>query len=174
MVTKQKKELIVAELADKFKRASGFYIVDFMGMKVSESIRLRREFRKKGVEFRVGKNTLVLRALKSVADYNIPENVFTGATAVVFGYDDAVCAAKIIKEYYDKYKKPTLKAAVLDGVFFDGTKLNVLASLPTKQDIMSSIVGSLHAPVSGIVGSINAVMRDLASLVEEVAKKKAS
>jgi large subunit ribosomal protein L10 len=174
MVTKQKKQEIVLDLVDKFKRASGFYLVDFMGMKVSDSIRLRREFKKIGIEFRVAKNTLVQKALAEVADYKIPDKVFTGATAVIFGYDDAVIAAKVIKESFDKRKMPILKAAVLDGVFYDGSKLNTLASLPTKKDIYAGIVGSLQSPISGIVGSINAVMRDLASLVEEVAKSKAS
>jgi large subunit ribosomal protein L10 len=63
---------------------------------------------------------------------------------------------------------------LLEGQYFDGTKLKELAALPGKKEMMSAIVGSLHAPISGIVGSINAVMRDLASIIEEVAKKKAS
>jgi large subunit ribosomal protein L10 len=75
---------------------------------------------------------------------------------------------------FDKSQKPRLKAAVIEGVFYDGSQLKTIAALPSKPDIISGIIGSLHSPISGIVGSINAVMRDVAYLVEEVAKKQAS
>jgi ribosomal protein L10 len=57
---------------------------------------------------------------------------------------------------------------------FDGSQLKTVSELPTREDLIAGIVGSLHAPISGIVGGINAVMRDVAALVEEVAKKKAA
>jgi large subunit ribosomal protein L10 len=72
----------------------------------------------------------------------------------------------------DKGAKPKLKVALIENVTYDKSKLNELASLPTKPEIISSIIGSLHAPISGIVNSINAVIRDLASIIEEVAKTK--
>ncbi|TAL67913.1 MAG: 50S ribosomal protein L10 [Bacteroidetes bacterium] len=174
MITKQRKQEIVSELTDKFRNASGFYLVDFVGMNVEESIKIRREFKKMNVDYLVAKNTLVLRALNEVGDFNIPSDIFIGQTAIIFSYSDAVSPAKTLKEHIDKFNKPVFKGAYIEGQFFDGKQLKTVASLPTKQDIMASIVGSLHAPISGIVGSINAVMRDLASIIEEVAKKQAA
>jgi large subunit ribosomal protein L10 len=174
MITKQRKQEIVSELVEKFSKANGFYLVDFVGMKVVDSIRIRREFKKLSVDYRVAKNTLIQRALKDVGDYQIPLEIFTGQTAIIFAYDDPVTPAKTLKEQIDKFNKPIFKGAYIDGQFFDDKKLKTVASLPTKQDMMASIVGSLHAPISGIVGSINAVMRDLASVIEEVAKKQAA
>lgn len=175
MVTLKKKQEIVADLADRFKRASGYYLVDFSAMTVLAAIRFRRELKKTGVEYRVAKNTLIKRAIKdSGIEEVIPSKNFFGASGVVFAYSDPVAPAKIIKEQFDKFEKPKLKAAVIEGVYYDGTQLKTLASLPSKPDIISGIIGSIHAPISGIVGSINAVMRDLAYVVEEVAKKKAS
>lgn len=174
MITKQRKQLIVTDLAEKFSKSSGFYLVDFVGMNVADSIKIRRVFKKMNVDYRVAKNTLVLRALKEVGDYQLPSDIFTGQTAIIFSYDDPVSPAKTLKEIIDKSNKPVFKGAYIDGQFFDSKQLKTVASLPTKQDIMASIVGSLHAPISGIVGSINAVMRDLASVIEEVAKKQAA
>jgi len=174
MITIKQKREIVAGLIDKFKRANGFYLVDFMGMTVEASIRFRRELRKQGIEYRVAKNTLIKRALGEVGDFGIPEVKFTKSTGVVFGYNDPVAPVKVIKEISDKYEHPRLKAAIIEGQFYDGSDIKKLASLPSKPELIAGILGSLDAPISGIVGAINAVMRDVASLVEEVAKKKAS
>lgn len=173
MVTIKKKEEIVQALVEKFQKASGYYIVNFSGMTVADSIRVRRELKKQEVDYKVAKNTLIYRALKELnLENQIPESILKGPSAVVFGYDDPISPAKTIKEQFEKFQKPALKGAVIEGQYFDGSKLKELASLPNKQDMMAAIVGSLHAPISGIVGSINAVMRDVASLVEEVAKKQ--
>ena len=174
MITKQRKQEIISGLTEKFRKASGFYLVDFVGMNVEESIKIRRQFKKMNVDYLVAKNTLILRAIKEVGDYKLPEDIFKGQTAIIFSYSDPVSPAKTLKEHIDKNNKPVFKGAYIDGQFFDGKQLKTVASLPTKQDMMASIVGSLHAPISGIVGSLNAVMRDLASVIEEVAKKQAA
>ena len=90
------------------------------------------------------------------------------------GYADPIAPAKIIREFSEKNNKLQLKAAVIEGQVFDGSQLKQISELPTREDIVAAILGSLNSPISGIVGSINAVMRDVASLVEEVAKKKAA
>ncbi|MFA6570961.1 MAG: 50S ribosomal protein L10 [Bacteroidota bacterium] len=175
MITKAKKKLIQADLVEKFKRVSGFYVVDFKKMKVSDMLRLRRELRKSGVEMKVAKNTLIDRAMKEVGGFpELPDSVLQGESGIIFGYSDPVAPAKILKEQVEKFDKPQLKGAVLDGQFFEGKRLKQLANLPTKKEVYASIVGSLEAPASGIVGSINAVIRDLSSLIEEVAKQKAA
>lgn len=175
MITKKQKQEIVADLIEKLQKVNGIYLVDFIGMSVEDAIRFRRAMKELGVDYKVAKNTLIIRAMKEVGGFeNIPEDKLTGPTGIIFGYDDPVKPAKVIKEQFDKHNLPALKAALLEGQFFDGSQLKELAALPSKDDMMASIVGSLHAPISGIVGAINAVMRDVAYLVEEVAKKQAS
>jgi len=174
MITKQKKQDIVSGLIEKLRDVQGVYILDFTGLTVFEAIKLRRALKQINVKYVVAKNSLIKRALSDNPDLKIPDNIFIGPTGLVLSYDDPVAPAKIIKDIFEKDKKPILKGAVLDKQFFDGSKLKELASLPGKKEMMASIVGSLHAPISGIVGSINAVMRDVAYLVEEVTKKKAS
>ena len=172
MVTKQKKRKIVEELIEKIKVTNGLYIYDFKSMNVVDTIDLRRKFKEKGIDVRVAKNTLIKIALNHIGGYNIPDKNFFGQSALAFGDKDPIAPAKILKQYTEKRETPKLKAAVIEGVFYDGSRLKEIAELPTREDLISSIIGSIHAPISGIVGSINAVMRDVAYLVEEVAKSK--
>jgi large subunit ribosomal protein L10 len=174
MVTIEQKKQIVAELVEKFNATDSFYLVDFTGMTVAQSIAFRRELKKQGIAFKVAKNTLIARALTDTGKMNISENVLKGQTAIIFPGEDSVAPAKMIKQQFDKIQKPVFKGAVLEGVFYDGSQLNLLASLPGKKELIASILGSLNSPVSGIVGAINAVIRDLASVIEEVAKQKAA
>lgn len=123
---------------------------------------------------KVAKNTLLLRALAEVGEVEIEESKLFGQTAVIFGSKDSIAPAKIIRKHFEKGEKPKLKLAVVEGQVFDGSQLKAVSELPTREDMIASIVGSIHAPISGIHGAINAVMRDVAMLVEEVAKKKAA
>jgi large subunit ribosomal protein L10 len=172
MVTKEKKREIVAGLLRKLENATSLYLVDAEGMTVAQSGELRREFRKINAELKLAKNTLIRRALQDDGKFDVPASTLRGSTALVFAYDDPIAPAKLIRKYFEKDKRPALKLAIIEGQAFDGSQLKAVSELPTREDMIAAIVGSLHAPISGIVGSINAVMRDVASLVEEVAKKQ--
>jgi large subunit ribosomal protein L10 len=172
MVTLEQKKIIVEELVDKFKKAQGVYFVNFQTMTVAEVQDFRKAVKEKELEYKVAKNTLIKRAMNEVGGYEIPDEMLFGATGVVFTYDDPTTPAKIIKKFVDDIKKPEFKGAQLDGQLFNNTQLKTVADLPSKEDMFAAIVGSVGAPASGIVGSIAALMRDIASMVEEVAKKK--
>ena len=171
MITKQTKVQLVAELVELLKGATGVYVVDFTTMSVAETNIFRSAIRDKELTYKVAKNTLLKRAFAEVGINNVPDANMFGQSGLVLCYDDPTVAAKVIKQVSEKSNKPRLKAAVLDGQFFDGSELQTLAKLPSKADMIAGIIGSIAAPASGIVGAINAVMRDLASVIEEVAKK---
>lgn len=172
MITKKQKQVIVEVLKEKFQNASSIFLVNFNKMTVDEAITLRRAFREKGVDFMVAKNTLIKRALQETDKFEVPDEILKLQTAIAFGYEDSVAPGKIIKNIYDKIDKPKFKGAIIEGLFFGEKDLNKVASLPSREDMIAAIVGSLNAPASGIVGSISAVIRDLASVIEEVAKKQ--
>ncbi len=172
MVSKEQKKVMVADLVEKLGRSGGVYLVDFTGVTAPESIAFRRQFRDANAELKVAKNTLLKRAIAEVGTFELPDDKYIGQTAVAFGYDDPVAPARVIKKIVGDTKKLDLKAAVVDGQVFDGSQLKQVASLPTREDLIAGILGSLNAPASGIVGAINAVMRDLASVIEESAKAR--
>ncbi len=178
-MNKQDKEQEVLEIKEKLDKASSIYLTDFSGLTVEETNLLRDDFFNAKVDYKVLKNTLVKKALaqpggKFSAQAEQITEYLKGPTGVVFTYDDPVAPAKIIKKFFDKGEKPKLKMALVENQMYDGKQLGTLASLPSKPEIIASIVGSLHSPISGIVGSLNAVLRDLASVIEEVAKQKAA
>ncbi len=178
-MNKHDKEQSVLEIKEKLNKASSIYLTDFSGLTVAQTNELRDDLFNAKVEYKVFKNTLVKKALEQTdGKFNTQSekiNEFLkGQTGIIFAFDDPVTPAKIIKKFYDKGEKPKLKLALVENIAYVSKQLNILAALPTKPEIISSIIGSLHSPISGIVGAINAVLRDLASVVEEVAKKNAN
>ncbi|MFM7774218.1 MAG: 50S ribosomal protein L10 [Candidatus Kapaibacterium sp.] len=175
MVTKEQKTAIVAELGEKIRSASALYFVDFAHMTVDQDWALRKELKAKGIEYRVAKNTFILRALKDIGGPEITAKELFGQTAVIFAKEnDPITPAKILRDFSAKSEKPRLKVAVVENIVYPGTQLKTIADFPTREEIIAGILGSIDAPISGIVGSINAVMRDLASVIEEVGRKKAA
>lgn len=177
-MNKEQKAESVREIKELLESSEALYFTDFAGLTVEEVNELRKEFYKSEVRYKVVKNTLTARALRETDKYSshIEKLIETlnGPTGIVFASKDPVAPAKILKKFADKIEKPKLKIAIVENEVYDSKKLNTLASLPTKEEVIAGILGSLNSPASGIVGSINAVMRDLFSVIEEVAKKKAA
>jgi len=171
---RSEKEAIIAEVAEKAARAVAMYFADFSKLTVAEETELRREFRKSGVEYNVVKNTLARKALQQLTGYDRVYDKLVGPTGIAFSYDDPSAPAKIIKKYSEKLGKFKLKAAVIEKQVYDATRLNELANMPSRKDIVAAILGSLQAPASGIVGAINAVARDLVYVLDAIEKKKAA
>lgn len=175
MVTKEQKQAVVAKLVEQIQGASSLYFVDFTRMTVAEDQAFRAEIREKGATMSVAKNTLIARALTEAGEkFDMGVAKFKGQTAIIFGAADPVGPAKVIRKHFDKTERPSLKKAWIDGQVFEGSELKRVSELPTREDLIANIIGSIHAPASGIHGAISAVMRDVASLVEEVAKKQAA
>lgn len=174
MTAIEKKKQQLEDLMNHLEGASGIYLLNFVTMTVAEDFEFRNDIKAAGCKYKVFKNTLIKRALDATEGIEIPEEFLKGQSGLVFAYDDPTVPAKIIKKRFDDKKKPALKAACLDGQVFGGDQLDVVASLPSKEDMFASIVGSINAPASGIHGVINGLMRDIASMIEEVGKKNAA
>jgi large subunit ribosomal protein L10 len=172
-MTRDEKTQAIAELTEIISGASSIYFTDYKGLTVAQATELRNNFRKEGVQYKVAKNTLIRRAL---ADKGISGDQYdatlTGQTALAFGFEDPAAPARVLKEFIGKNEKLQFKLAWLDGSIFDAKQLNTLAALPTKKDLMASIVGSLQAPMSGIVGVLGALQRDLVYLMDAIEKQK--
>lgn len=178
-MNKQDKEQSVLEIKEKLDKATSLYLADFSGLTVEETNLLRDDFFEAKVDYKVLKNTLVKKALAQSegvfkGQTDTISEYLKGPTGVVFAYDDPIAPAKILKKFFDKGEKPKLKMAVVESQVYDSKNLNELASLQSKPELIAAIMGSLQSPVSGLVGTLNAVIRDLASVIEEAAKKKAA
>jgi large subunit ribosomal protein L10 len=109
-----------------------------------------------------------------VTGYDRVYDRLVGPTGVAISYDDPVSPAKIIKKFSDKHSKLSLKVCVIEREVFDGGRLAEIATIPTRTDMMASILGSIQAPMAGVPSVLNAVLRDLVSVVDELGKKKAA
>ncbi|RPH34700.1 50S ribosomal protein L10, partial [bacterium] len=124
--------------------------------------------------YRVVKNTLIQKALESATGYDKVFSSLAGPTGVAFAFDDPVAPAKIIQKFSEKHKKLSLKTCVIEKQVYEGSRLGELAKLPTRPEIMASVLGSIQSPLAAVPTILNAVLRDLASLVDEIGKKKAA
>ena len=153
----------VDEVREKIEKAQSIIMFDYRGLTVSEVTELRSNMRKAGVEYVVLKNSIVERAAKAA---NIDDSVLEmlkGPSAFAFGYDDAVAPAKILKEAIKKYKKCSLKGGIVDGAVMSAADVEKLADLPSREQLLSRMLGSLLSPISG-----------LACVLDQIAKKKAA
>jgi large subunit ribosomal protein L10 len=173
-MNKAQKAEIVEEIKQNLQNSTAVYLVDYRGINVADINQLRREFRKEGVKYKVYKNTLFARAIDEVGGYDKLKDLLVGMTGVVFAEENYVAPAKIIQKYFKETEKLALKGCYIESEFYDGSSLETLASMPTKEEVMAGIVGSIASPASGIVGALNAVVRDIVSLVDEISKQKAA
>ena len=159
-------------IKEKFQNAKSVVFVKSSGLTVAEDTELRNEFRKKNVEYRVYKNTLIRYALHDLGITAFDDDL-NGPTSVAFG-DDETSASKIVMEAAKKYDtKFEVKAAYVEGNKVDAKGVKELASMPTKEELIAKMLGSLQSPISKFVGVLSAMPRGLVVALNAIAEKKA-
>ncbi len=171
---KEEKGEIIEQIKELVDKSSCMFLVDYRGVNVADINKLRSDFRKEGITYKVFKNTLFKKVIEQKGGFEKFNSQLVGMIGVAFTGENFVSAAKTIKKYYDEKQKLAFKGCYIDSTFYGPDQLNTIASMPTKEEILGGIVGSIAAPASGIVGAINAVIRDLVSVIDEVGKKKAA
>lgn len=155
-VLEQKKEA-VAGLIEKLKTAQAGVLVDYRGLTVSEDTELRAKLREAGVEYKVVKNTLTRFAAKEVGFDELDE-VLNGPTSLALGFDDPVAPAKIISDFAKQNENLEIKAGFLDGKVISLDEVKQLANTPSRDTLIAKIMGSLNAPVSNLVRTLQALV----------------
>jgi large subunit ribosomal protein L10 len=171
---KEQKEQIVAEVTEVARRANGVFLTDFSGLTVGQMTDVRREFRKSGIEYRVAKNTLIRKALESIGGYDTVFDRLVGPTGVAFAFEDPMAPARIIQKFSEKHHKLSLKVCVIERQVFDGSRLAELAKMPSRKEIIASLLGTFEAPVSAFPSLINSLLSDVVGVIGEVERKKAA
>ena len=167
----EQKKQIAQEIAASLADADTIYLTDFTGLDVDAMGELRGRLRESGASLRVVKNTLTIRALDGLDLPDLKEHL-TGPTGLVLAGADPAAPAKVMRDFAkDHDARPVVKVGVVDRRTVGPEEIKMLADLPPRDVLLGGIAGALTASVSGIVGSLNAVIRDIALLVEEVAKK---
>lgn len=172
--TRQQKEEIVGKLKEKLSKASSVVFADYKGLTMSQMSDIRNQISDISSEFIVTKNNLLKLALKN-SDFEAPRSddpIFEGPIATLFSYDDEISPIKILSKAFKDNQIGSFKAGVLNGEFMDAYSINRLAQLPGKDELRAKIVGSLGAPLYGVVNVLQANLRNLVYALEQVRKSK--
>ncbi|HHU48324.1 MAG TPA: 50S ribosomal protein L10 [Clostridiales bacterium] len=171
MSAREKKEQIVAEIKQKLADSSSAILIDYRGLTVEEVTQLRSEFRKNDVDYKVYKNTLTELAAKELGMDDLTP-FLKGPTAIAFGVKDPVAPAKILTEGMKKLKKMQFKVGVVDGRIIDVNGIKALAELPSREELIAKMLGSMNAPISGLVNVLGGTMRSLLYALNAVKESK--
>lgn len=166
------KKLVVEDIKERIQNAKSVVLVKFNGLTVAEDTELRREFRKNNVDYKVLKNTLIKRAFNDLGINDFDEDL-NGPTSVAFGPDETG-ASKVIVEAAKKYQnKITVKSAFVEGGKVGVEGVQALAAMPSKEELIAKMLGSLQAPISNFVGVLSAMPRSLVIALNAIAEKQA-
>lgn len=158
-----KKIRVVEELAEKLSRCSVAVATDFSGMSVKHMTGLRHHLREQGIEYQVVKNTLTQRAAEAANRPAIKE-MLEGQTGFAFGYDDPVKPVKVLVEYVRANRIPlSVRSALLDDVVYKGQEVTILATLPSRQELVAQLTSQLSSPLFRLATALNRPLYGLVS-----------
>lgn len=171
-MTKNEKEVMVDEIATTLESKSIIYLTNYSGLTVAQANELRNRFRGSGVQYKVYKNTLIRLAMERLGGFDDMIEHLHGPTAVALS-EEPSAPARVIKKFAkdENLTLPELKAAYIDGAYYGSDALDVLASLKSKEELIGDVLGLLMAPVSNIIGSVQAPGRTLAAQIKEIAER---
>jgi len=153
----EEKKAQVAALKEKFDGAVAGVVVDYKGITVADDTKLRKELREAGVEYAVAKNTLIRLAIQGTA-LEAMDDKLNGTTAVATSADDYVAAARILSKFAEKNESFTIKAGFLDGELITMEKLDALAKLPSKEQLLATVCMAFQAPMASFARVIQAIV----------------
>lgn len=138
---------IVDEIKGYVSDAKSVVLVDYRGLTVEQDTRLRKELREAGVVYKVYKNTMLHLAFDGT-DYAQLDKDLEGPTAIAFGIEDETAPARILNKFSKEAEALQIKSGVVDGEYYDEAGVKVLATIPSKDELISKLLGSLQSPIT--------------------------
>ena len=158
-------------LSDSLSRAKAVYFTEFHGLNVGEITKLRSEFFKADVEFKVSKNTLVKLAAKD-NNIELADDLLRGSTALAISFGEPVAPAKVIKKFRKDNDLPEVKGILFDGNFVPGSEYERLADLPSKEELLAKLISMLNNPLQKFVSTINAPIQNTLGALNNLKENK--
>ena len=138
---------VVDEIKGYVAEAKSAVLVDYRGLTVEQDTRLRKQLREAGVVYKVYKNTMLHLAFEGTDYAKLDENL-EGPTAIAFGIEDETAPARILNDFAKEAEALQFKGAVVDGEYYDEAGIKVLATIPSKEVLISKLLGSLQSPIT--------------------------
>ena len=170
-LTRQEKEQILQEYSDKLQRAQVLIWADYRGTTVAQVQDFRRQLRPVGAEAMIVKNTLMRLALER-ADLPVPSDIMAGPSAVTFVYDDVAVATKVVTGFASANDRVFhIKGGMAGGKIIGVEQVTTLTTLPSREVLLSRVLGGIQSPISGFVGTLAAVMRGFMTVLNARAEQ---
>lgn len=169
--TLQVKTQNVEEIKEKINKAQSMILVDYRGLTVAQLTELRSRYRKVGVDYKVYKNSMMRFAFKDSGLEGFNE-FLKGPSAIAFGFDDPVSAAKVTSEFAKTNDKLEIKAGIVDGKIIDVNGVNNLAELPSKEVLVAQVLCGFNAPIQGFANVLQGTIRGLAIALNAIVEQK--
>lgn len=147
---------IVNEIKELASDATSAVLVDYRGLTVEQDTILRKKLREAGVVYKVYKNTMLHLAFEGTDFAQLDPNL-EGPTAVAFGKEDATAPARVLKEFAKECPALEFKAGVVEGTYYDAEGINVIADIPSRDVLISKLLGSLQSPITNFARVIKQI-----------------
>ena len=170
-MNREEKVAEVAELSDKFAKAKIAIVADYKGLTVPVLQELRHNLRRNDAEFRVAKNTLLIRAVEDTGFKGLQEH-FVGTTAVTVSYGDPVTPAKIISDFCKDHPELKIRTGLLDGKLLSSDDITALSKLPSKEVLLSQMLAVMNAVPTGLVQVLSGVPRTFLYALQAIKEQK--
>ena len=148
------KQPIVAEISEAIKDAQSVVLVDYRGLTVEQDTNLRKQLREAGVTYKVYKNTMMNFAFKGT-DFEGLAPYLEGPSAVAISTTDATAPARILAKFAKDAKALEIKAGVVEGLVYDATGMQSIAQIPSREELLSKLLGSLQSPITNFARVMN-------------------
>jgi large subunit ribosomal protein L10 len=174
-ISRAAKETAVDKLTDELGRIKLAVMTDYRGLTVREAEELREQLRKEGITYRVAKNTLLRIAMQNnPALADVDPKTFTGPMALALGFDDEVAPARVIFQYAKKHDALEIVGGVTgDGQVLTAAQVKALATMPTREQLIAQVVGTIAGPLTGLVGVMSGNVRSIINLLNALQEKRA-
>lgn len=171
MKTRIEKDQDIAQLNEELSKTNHALVVSFKGLTVEKDYELRKSLREANLRYRVVKNTLGRRAVEGTPLESLKDH-FIGMSAIAYSESDPVSIAKVLSKFAKENPQLVFKAGVVEGRAINVTDIDKLASMPSKEELVSKLMFLLNAPAQRLAMVVNAVPRNLAIAVNEIRKLK--
>ncbi len=173
-ITRQHKEANITMLEKQFSELKLMVLTDYRGLSVAEISELRANLREAGITYHVTKNTLLRIAAKNTpALADIDPATFSGPMALAISTDDEIAPARVVFQYAKKHQALEIVGAVTgEGQVLSPAEVKALATLPTRDQLLAQVVGTIAAPLSGFVGVMGANVRGIVTVLNAIKETK--
>jgi len=174
-ISRAAKEQAVDTLTSELGRLKLAVMTDYRGLTVREVEDLRTNLREQGITYRIAKNTLLRLATKNnPALAKIDPKTFTGPMALAMGFEDEVAPARVIFQYAKKHDALEIVGAITgDGQVLSAAEVKALANLPTREQLIAQVVGTIAAPLTGFVSVMSGNLRSIVYVLNALQEQKA-